>query len=408
MTPLARLFSEGFRIFFLSACVCAVLAMSAWEIWLAVHALGGMVELPVAVAPFQWHAHEMIFGFASAGLAGFLLTAVPNWTGGKPAANQMILALFLVWLAGRVAMWDGAALPPPFVAVVDLAFLPLLAVPVARQLIAKPKAQQLVVLVALALLWVSNLTFHLEVLGLVTDGIRPGLRAGLLTLCGMIMVIGGRVTPAFTRNAMIAAGRAERHPRNPVWLALVAILPALALPAAVLVGLPDPVLAGLALVAGAAGLARLALWHGLWTRGRPILWTLHLSYALTGLGFLAYGLSALGIGSEIAALHLLGIGSAGGMTLAILSRATLGHTGRPLVAPGPVAAAYALVPAAALCRFAASTWSALYLPASLAAGALWLAAFGLTLAALAPALAGPRPGAPVAPARAMRKVASAD
>jgi uncharacterized protein involved in response to NO len=159
----------------------------------------------------------------------------------------------------------------------------------------------------------------------------------------------------------------------------------------VLIGLPGWVIAPLALIAGASVLARLAFWRSGWTLRRPILWTLHLSYGLAGVGLLAFGLASLNIGSEIAALHLLGIGAVGGMTLSVLSRATLGHTGRPLVAPGPVVIAYVLMPLAAFARFAGGAVPAIHDAATLAAGALWLAAFALTLAALLPAWLLPRP-----------------
>ena len=390
------LFSEGYRIFFLSACGFALAALGLWEGWLALQAAGASVDLPVAMAPHLWHAHEMIFGYGGAALGGFLLTAVPNWTGGKAAPHRFIAAVFGLWLAGRLAMLGSGALPPLAVALADLAFVPVLAAKIAQQLIVRPKPQQMIFLATLSLLWLANLWCHLEWLGILRDGVAPGLRAGLLTLTAMIVILGGRVTPGFTRNAMVQAGREGDHPQNPRPLAAAAIAPALALPVALLLGLPGPVTSALALVAGVVALARVALWRGVWTLTRPILWTLHLSYALNALGLLAFGLAQLDIGSEIAALHLLGIGGVGGMTLSILSRATLGHAGRALIAPPPVALAYVLLPLAAVLRFAAATWPAVYTAATLTAGALWVAAFALALAALWPAWTQPRP--PRAPA----------
>jgi uncharacterized protein involved in response to NO len=386
-----RLFSEGFRIFFLATCLFAVLSMAVWEGYLGILAAGDVLELPTAPAPHLWHAHEMIFGYGAAVLAGFFLTAVPSWTGGKAAPQRFIGAAFLLWLGGRVVMYDSAALPPMLVAAVDLGFLPVLAIRIAAQLLIRPKPQQLIFLLALAFLWSGNLFFHLEVLGHLSDGIEPGLRAGLLTLIAMLVILGGRVTPGFTRNAMVASGREERLPRNPGTLALAAIAPTLALPPAILAGMPGGVIGALALIAGTAAILRVALWRGGWSLSRPILWTLHLSYGMTGAGLLAFGLARLGLGTEIAALHLLGIGAVGGMTLSVLSRATLGHSGRPLIAPGPVAIAYVLMPLAALIRYAGAEFPAFRTPATLAAGALWLAAFALTLATLMPAWLLPRP-----------------
>ncbi len=386
-------FSEGFRIFFLSAAGFAVLAMAVWVGWFA---LDGTVDLPTAMPAFQWHAHEMIFGYGGAALGGFLLTAVPSWTGGASAPHRFIGAAFLLWLLGRLAMWGSGALPPLAVAMADLAFVPVLAANIATQLLARPKPQQMIFLASLMFLWAANLFCHLEWLGVLPDGVERGLRAGLLTLAGMITILGGRVTPGFTRNAMVQAGRLDRHPANPAPIAVLAIAPVLALPPALLLGLPEGLIAALALISGTAGLARVALWRGAWTVTRPILWTLHLSYGFNAAGLVAYGAAQLGFGSEVAALHLLAIGGVGGMTLAILSRATLGHSGRPLVAPKAVAAAYVLLPLAAVARVAGSTFPAIYTPASLTAGVLWLAAFALTLAALLPAWALPRP--PRAPA----------
>jgi uncharacterized protein involved in response to NO len=395
MTALARLFGDGFRVFFLAAGLFAVLSVAVWELYLTTHALGGGMDLPTAAPPQLWHAHEMIFGYGAAALGGFFLTAVPNWTGGPAARHRFVALVAGLWLVGRLAVWASGHLPPGLVALADLAFIPVLSLNILMQLIRAPKPQQMIFLLLLALFWTANLMVHLEWSGLTADTAWAGLRAGLLTLGTMIMVLGGRVTPGFTRNAMVQAGRAERLPRNPAHLAAVSIGAALAVTVGHLLALPGVILGPLALVAGLAGLLRVSLWQGLWTKGRPILWTLHLSYAVNAAGFVALGLAALDLTPEVAALHLLGIGGVGGMTLAMMSRASLGHTGRALVAPGPVALAYALVPLAAVLRFAGSALPALYTPAVLAAGALWCLAFALFTAAYWPVLLGPRlPRAP--------------
>jgi len=248
----------------------------------------------------------------------------------------------------------------------------------------------MILLAILSVYWIANLMVHLEWLGLTADTAWAGLRAGLLTLGAMIMVLGGRVTPGFTRNAMVQSGREDRLPRNPMPLAALAIAAALTQPLGYLLGVSETWLAPFALSAGVAGLLRVALWRGLWTKDKPILWTLHLSYALNALGFLTLGLANLGFASDIVALHLLGIGGVGGMTLAIMSRATLGHTGRALIAPRPVALAYALIPLAALIRCLGAELPAVHTPATLLAGALWLLSFGLFTAALWPVFWGPR------------------
>lgn len=395
MTALKRLFGDGFRVFFFAAGVFAILAMLAWELYLTIQATGGLIDLPTAAPPHLWHAHEMIFGYGAAVLGGFFLTAVPNWTGGKSAPHRFVLLASTLWFAGRLAVSGSAHLPPGLVAAADLAFIPILSLNILTQLIRSPKPQQMIFLLLLALFWAGNLMVHLEWLGWTGNTAWAGLRAGLLTLGTMIMVLGGRVTPGFTRNAMIQSGREHHLPRNPMPLAGLSIVTALGLTAGYLLALPLQVLGFMALLAGGAGLVRVALWQGLWTRGKPILWTLHLSYAVNAAGFIALGLANLGITPEIAALHLLGIGGVGGMTLAMMTRASLGHTGRALVAPGPVVIAYALVPLAALARFAGSALPALYTPAVLTAGALWLVAFALFTVTYWPVFWGPRiPRAP--------------
>ncbi len=393
MIVISRIFSEGFRIFFLSACVFALVAMGVWEVFLYLQAEGGTPQFPPAMVPQHWHAHEMIFGYAGAVLAGFLMTAVPNWTGSegqKTPPVRFLSVAFALWLLGRLAIWESALLPPVTVAVADLAFIPVLAAKIAAPLIRRPKPQQLVFLVALGLFWLANLACHLEWTGAIDDGVVPGLRAGLMMLVTMILILGGRVTPGFTRNAMVQAGRTEGLPRNPPQLAFAATGPAMALVLAILLGAPSWVLAVLALAAGVAALARLALWQGRWTLSRPILWTMHLSYAFAGLGLIAFAAAQVNLLTEIAALHLLGIGAVGGMTLSILSRATFGHTGRPLVAPAPVALAYVLMPLATIIRFVAGESAAFNSAGTLIAGALWLAAFALALFTLWPAFRDPR------------------
>ena len=381
MTALKLIFSEGFRAFFLSAGLFAVASVGLWTLWLAAQAAGVELALPVAPMPQQWHAHEMIFGYGAAALAGFFLTAVPNWTGARGAPHRFIATVWALWLAGRLAMLFSAGLPPWVVAAADLSLVPVLGAQMTMQMIVRPRAPQMIFVGLLALFWTANLLCHLEWMGL-ADTLWQGLRAGLLTLTATIVVMGGRVTPGFTRNAMVAAGREDRLPRNPAPLATVSIAACIATVAGYLLALPEAWPGVAALVAGAAALARVALWQGLWTRRQPILWTMHLSYALNALGLIVLGLSTFGIGTEIAALHVLGLGGVGGMTLAIMSRASLGHAGRPLVAPRGVAVAYALMPLALLARWTASVLPALYYPGVLTAGGLWIAAFLLYLASL--------------------------
>lgn len=391
MTILKRLFSEGFRIFFLTACVFALVAIGVWVTYLARVYAGGSPDFAPAMVPMQWHSHEMIFGYGGAALAGFFMTAVPNWTGAKGAPARFMAVVFGLWLAGRLAIWWSGALPAPLVAAADLSFMPVLAFKMATLLLKAPKPQQMIFLLTLALVWAANLSCHLEWLGVIANGVEPGLRAGLFGLVAMILILGGRVTPGFTRNAMVSSGREDRLPRNPAALAVISAAPALALGPAILAGLPAYVLAALAGVAGTVALVRLALWRGAWTLSRPILWTMHLSYGFAGVGLLAWAAATLNLLPELSALHVLGIGAVGGMTLSILTRASLGHAGRPLVAPRPVALAYGLMPLATLARCAAAEYDAVAVPGTLIAGALWLVSFALVLAVFWPIWRDARP-----------------
>lgn len=390
MTTLIRIFSEGFRVFFLAAGIFAAFAMLVWGLDVA-----GLLAAPSgAVSPLDWHAHEMIFGYGSAALGGFLLTAVPNWTGTPGARQGFVTGAALLWLAGRVAVWNGAALPPTAVAMIDLAFVPVIALKILLQLLKRPKPQNMMFLLFLTLFWVANLLVHLDWAGAVPGLGAIGLRAGLITLCALIAVLGGRITPAFTRNAMKRENLPEAQwPQSFPALEKASLGLALLLPMLVLLPLPAPVSGAAALALGAVQAARLARWRWRWCLTRPILLALHLALASLAAGMLVWGLARLGLGNEVAALHLLGIGAVGGMTLAVMSRAALGHSGRPLVAPPPVALAYLLIPAAALLR-----WAGAGIPAALlAAAALWVLAFGLFSLSLWGALSGPTGHSKAAP-----------
>ncbi|PTW60548.1 uncharacterized protein involved in response to NO [Breoghania corrubedonensis] len=387
IVPLKRLLGEGFRVFFLAAGLYGVFAILVWTGWLGIHAAGGsFADDPFAMPPHLWHAHEMIFGFPTAALGGFFLTAVPNWTGAKAARHLYIGAAAALWLAGRIAIWFSADLSPVFVAVVDLSFLPFLGMKIATQLVKRPKPQNMMFLGLLAIIWVGDWMIHLEWIGVTDDTAWAGFRVGLFGICAMIAVLGGRVTPAFTRNALMRKGQETALPVSRRWAEMTGVGGAILLPLALIVGMPETVTGGIALMTGAAQIVRLSGWRSVHTLGEPIVWALHAGFALLGTGYILFGLADLGIGSEIAALHVLGIGAVGGMTLAVMSRAALGHTGRPLVAPHAVAFAYALLPLAALLRWTASSldfqW---YYPGIFVSGALWIAAFALFVAALWPA-----------------------
>lgn len=384
--------SYGFRPFFLLAGLYAVAAMAAWLIWLALPLAGaGPVAASISGAPQLWHGHEMIFGYAVAALAGFLLTAVPSWTGAQPLAGRPLAALAAVWLAGRLALWFSALIPAILVAVVDLAFLPVLAAVVARSLMLKPAPRNLVFLALLAVLFAANLAVHLEWIGGTVDGASWGLRLGIVTLALMVAIIGGRIVPAFTRNALMRAGESRRLPRGFKPVEAVSLVGSLAVMLFSMAGAAGALTGTIAAITALAHLVRLSFWRPAATRGQPILWGLHLAYLWLPLGYAALAAAHLfGAFPEAVALHALGIGAVGGMTLAVMTRAALGHTGRPLAVARPIALSYGLVAAAALVRVLAPVVvPAFSLELVLLAGVMWMIGFAVFVAVYGPILTGP-------------------
>lgn len=375
------LFSYGFRPFFLLAGLSAVCFLGTW---LAILQGGGWPS--ERLSPISWHGHEMLFGFVGATVAGFMLTAIPSWTGARPVRGWPLVALAALWIAGRAASSPHLA-PSIAGAVIDLAFFPALGMAVALPLIRAGKARNTAFLVLLALLFAANLLFHLEWLGVAeaTSGHGIALAVGVVLM--MITVIGGRIVPAFTRNSLRA-----RFPdldiSTPAWLErLVIAATVLMIPADLL--WPDSRIAGgIALVAALAHAARLLHWHGARTLDRPILWILHLAYGWIIVGLTLKALYMLGgVWAASAWLHALTVGAFSTMILAVMTRAALGHSGRPLVAAPPTVAAYVLLILAGLARIAVPV-----LPGSLfhiavgAAGFLWIGAFLLFLWVYVPIL----------------------
>lgn len=375
------LFEYGFRPFFLLVGAYGVASIAAWvPMWF------GHAALPLGWPPMLWHAHEMIFGFAMAGIAGFVLTAVPNWTGSPPVRGGYLVFLAALWLAGRAAMWASAALPLSVVAAVDLAFVPALAAPAARALSIPGARKNLPILVLLMLFLVGNALTHAEVLGLLPDVARSGLTLGLGMVLIMITLIGGRIIPAFTTNALRQRG-ATRLPRK------LAVLDALAIAsvAATVVAWLFGAAAVPAFIAAALNAVRLLLWRPWATFFAPILWILHLGYAWLIAGLVLLGLAGVADAvPQAAAIHALAAGAVATMLLAVMSRAALGHTGRPLVVHPATTAAYVLISLATLLRVCAALVPEINAAALGAAGAAWVVGFALFVAVYAPILALPR------------------
>ncbi len=384
--------TAGFRFFFLAAGLFSVAAMAVWTLWLAALAGGDTLDvLPVRMMPYLWHAHEMMFGYTAAVIAGFFVTAVPNWTATEEAGPRFVTICSVIWLSGRMAIWFSAWLDPFLVVAVDLAFIPVLSTAILGRLTQKSQLRNAIFLLLLCTLFAGNLLMHLDWVGWSTDLAETGVRLGIFTSAAMIAIIGGRVIPAFTRNALNREGYSGALPQSYGWLDRIGILSAVLTALATLPFVPPWGLGALCLVAGSVNLARLTGWQGLATRKNPILWILHVAYLLLSAGYLVYGSTLVfGILSETASLHLLAAGAIGCMTLAMMTRASLGHSGRPLVVSGPIVLAYLMVIGAAVFRTFGTMFFD-YFPVMLISGTLWLLAFAVFAWVFYPILTRPRP-----------------
>ena len=376
-------FSFGFRPFFLGGAAWVAIAML---LWLA--ALSGLIALPTRFDPVSWHAHEFLFGYLGAVLAGFLLTAVPNWTGRLPMVGWPLAALFGLWVAGRIAVLFSAGLPLGVAAAVDLAFPLALGLLILREIVAGRNWRNLIVLALLAVFTLANALFHIEAMNGHYAAQGYGLRLGLATAVMMIAVIGGRIIPSFTRNWLARSGKPAR-PAPPMQRFDKAVLLVSLVILSVWVMQPLAWLTGWALIGlGLLHLARLARWQGQHTGAEPLVWVLHLAYGFIPLGALVLGgMQVLGRAELAGAQHIWMSGAIGAMTLAVMTRATLGHTGQALTANRATVVIYLSLFGAVAARFGAGVIPDL----SYVAGLLWLVAFGGFTAVYGPLLLRPKP-----------------
>ena len=369
----SALLSYGFRPFFLFGSLYAGLAILAW-----LPMFYGELELSTAFAPRDWHVHEMLYGYLPAVITGFLLTAVPNWTGRMPLQGRPLLVLVLTWVAGRVAVTTSAWIGWEAAAVIDNAFLLLVAAALGREIIKGRNWRNLKVLVALGILAVGNIVFHVEahVLGAADFGIRFGIAATMM----LIMLVGGRIIPSFTRNWLVR----ESPGRLPASFGRFDVTSMIGAGVGLVmwIAAPDWSVTGAALIAaGMLQAVRLGRWAGERTWRDRLVLILHVAYAFVPLGFVLTGLASFGLLSNAAGIHAWSGGAMGIMTLAVMSRASLGHTGRALVATASMQGLYLLLVAAALARVCAAihpAWSDALLHV---AGGAWAGAFvGFALA----------------------------
>jgi len=367
----------GFRPFFLLAGIYAATAIPLWLVSLLGH---GSHRSPLP--PLAWHAHEMLFGFIAAAIAGFLLTAVPSWTGQRGYASAPLLGLTILWMAGRLVTSLPLGLPALTIALIDLAFIPVLALTILPALIRSNNLRNSVFITMLAALFAANLHFHLAGATRV-DPLLLGTNVILL----MVAMVGGRILPAFTSSGLKQQGLDVRIRRYPP-------LDIAALTATLAVIVIDVFFQGTTLAAVAATLAaallalRLARWQGHRSFHDPIIWVLHIAYAWlpVGLALKAAWLFGAPI-PDTSWLHALTTGAFSTMILGVMSRVALGHTGRELVAPRLIVIAYYLITTAALLRVCGPI---LYPQAwqfwMIASGLSWSSAFVLFVFVYAPIL----------------------
>ena len=367
--PVLRL---GFRPFYIGTALVACLTVPLW-----IAAFLGWINLQLPITPLLWHAHEMLFGFAAGVIAGFLLTAVKAWTGLATPRGTALGALFVLWLAARIAALTG---PYVVYAVLDVLLLPAVGVILLRVLLRANNRRNLPLIGVLMLLGGANLAFHLSVLGMLQIPPVQALYAGLAMIVMIECVMAGRVVPAFTMSV---------NPGLKIKIARWSELTTLAVTAVALalwvLAPPGPVTFAACALAAVLHAVRLAQWHPWVTRSRPILWILHLSYAWIVVGFVLLALVQLGWVAVSPAVHALAVGTTGGLIIGMLTRTARGHTGRQLQVSKPEVLAYVLVMGAALLRVLAPIATPQWYGAALVLAALgWALAFGIYLVIYTP------------------------
>lgn len=374
------LFALGFRPFFLGAAILSLLLISVWLPYLF-----GWISLNSYFNPIQWHAHEMLFGYASAVIAGFLLAAVRNWTSLDTPSGTPLMLLAALWLLGRLLCSLPLGLPAAIIAGVDLLFLPAVILALSGPLIRARKLRNMAFLLILGLLTLANLLMHLDALRLQNTSVL-GIQLGLGLVILVIVIMGGRVIPFFTRNPL--PGMELRQWR---WLEAVSVGGVILLLISELMFGASSSIALFSIVVGLLHLLRLSGWYDKRIWSRPIIWVLHLAYASIALGFCFKGLAMLGLVPVSTAVHAFAYGGIGLITLGMMARVSLGHTGRVLALPITTVWGIRLLVVGTLCRLAATFISTEVGTALLfISAACWVIAFAAFAKDYAPMLIRPR------------------
>ncbi|WP_062065288.1 NnrS family protein [Cellvibrio sp. OA-2007] len=383
--PASALLAHPFRPFFLLAGLYGVITIAAW-----IGFLFGGLSLPLGWSPVHWHSHEMLFGLIPLAIAGFLLTAVCNWTGAAPLHGKALAALIALWFAGRAAMWTASWWPVAVVAAIDLLFMPVMAIYMTRVLLQHGNTRNLPIAAILILLSLANLFMHIGFIATNPLWLQRGelMALGLITL--MMIVIGGRIIPLFTANWLRNQGMQADAIKSFSLLDRAAIIATLLLiPLDFFSGLPW--LTGIAaLSAGVLNTLRLLGWSGWRTAREPLLWILHLGYGWIVVALLLKSAAAFNLIAPTAWQHALGVGAMGTLILGVMTRVALGHTGRPLSLPRFGVVIYLAISTAALARVLAAVQLLDYRTGLFTAAFCWSLAFGVFTLIYWPILTRPR------------------
>ena len=375
------LFSYGFRPFFLLAGAYALIMIPWWMFGYA-HGSLSFGGLP----PMYWHAHEMVYGFVMAAIAGFLLTAVPSWTGERGFAGKPLMAAVALLLAGRIAMSMAGEWPFWVLALAELALVPMLIALLAPPIL-RTRNRNLPLLAVLVVLWIIDVAFLTAIARSDVTLAAGSMRLAIDFVLVLITVIAGRIVPAFTANALRRRGEEPRVvTRPPLEFTVIGLMVAVAVTDVFVPhGIPSGVLAALAAI---AHIWRLSGWRSFRTRGEPVLWIMHVAYAWMPLGLALKAIAILGDADWASKWqHALATGVIATMILAVMTRTALGHTGRPLVVSRAIAAAYLLLTFTAILRtFGVALFPAHYLLTLTVAAITWSTSFGIFLVVYAPIL----------------------
>jgi len=381
------LFNYGFRPFFLLAGLFGALSVPLW-----VGVFAGHMDLGLVASPMLWHGHEMVFGYTTAALAGFFLTVVPNWTKAKVRQGAILQVLVALWVLGRIAFWAQGVLPYGLVFAVDMLFLMALTGLVIRPLINPQHRRQFVFVPILLALIAGNAMTHMGVMGievLDVDWGARGLSLGLDAMIVLISVMGGRVTPSFTSSYLghgdpnIKVHQRPQVERAVFWLTWAFLIADQIAPLSIWSGT-------VALIVALAHAVRLSGWQSLRTLSNPILWVLHLGYVWLVVGLVLKGLADFDLFAAADVVHALTIGAIGTITLAVMTRASLGHTGREIKASPVIVVAYVLISLSAVLRLTVAFMPELTQELVMASGVVWTLAFVAYVVKYTPILVRPR------------------